>query len=43
MIVLLFVLIYVAIKRHPKGQYMFDLVKLKIPVFGITESKANNS
>ena len=39
MIVLLFVLIYVAIKRHPKGQYMFDLVKLKIPVFGMLNQK----
>ncbi len=39
MIVLLLVLIYVAIKRHPKGQYMFDLVKLKIPVFGVLNQK----
>ena len=39
MIVLLLVFIYVAIKRHPKGQYMFDLVKLKIPVFGVLNQK----
>jgi type IV pilus assembly protein PilC len=39
MIVFLFVLIYVAIKRHPRGQYMLDLVKLKIPVFGMLNQK----
>ena len=31
--------IYMAIKRNPKGQYMLDLVKLKIPVFGILAQK----
>jgi len=39
MVVALIVLLYVAIKRNPKGQYMLDLVKLKIPVFGLLNQK----
>ena len=31
--------IYMVIKRNPKGQYMLDLVKLKIPVFGTLAQK----
>ena len=31
--------IYMVIKRNPKGQYMLDLVKLKIPVFGTLVQK----
>jgi type IV pilus assembly protein PilC len=30
---------FIAIKRNPKGQYMLDLVKLKIPVFGALAQK----
>lgn len=30
---------FIAIKRNPKGQYMIDLVKLKIPVFGALAQK----
>ena len=30
---------YIAIKRNPKGRYMLDLVKLKIPVFGALAQK----
>lgn len=42
-IALLFVIIlfvaFIAIKQHPKGQYMLDLLKLKIPVFGVLNQK----
>ena len=37
--VILLLIIYMAIKRNPKGQYMLDLVKLKIPVFGALAQK----
>jgi type IV pilus assembly protein PilC len=37
--VVLLLFIYMAIKRNPKGQYMLDLVKLKIPVFGVLVQK----
>jgi type IV pilus assembly protein PilC len=37
--VILLLIIYMAIKRNPKGQYMMDLVKLKIPVFGALAQK----
>ena len=39
MFIILIILMYIGIKRHPKGQYMFDLVKLKIPVFGVLNQK----
>ena len=37
--VILFIIAFIAIKRNPKGQYMLDLVKLKIPVFGALAQK----
>ena len=37
-VILLFIA-FIAIKRNPKGQYMLDLVKLKIPVFGALAQK----
>lgn len=39
MLVLLLVLTYIAIKRNPKGRYMLDFVKLKMPVFGVLNQK----
>ena len=36
---ILFSIAFIAIKRNPKGQYMLDLVKLKIPVFGALAQK----
>ncbi|MEB1807658.1 MAG: type II secretion system F family protein [Bacillaceae bacterium] len=37
--VALFVLIFIAIYRNPKGHFMLDYLKLKIPVFGILFQK----
>jgi type IV pilus assembly protein PilC len=37
--VILLSIAFIAIKRNPKGQYMLDLVKLKIPVFGALAQK----
>ena len=37
--VILLLIAFIAIKRNPKGQYMLDLVKLKIPVFGALAQK----
>ncbi|WP_338470402.1 type II secretion system F family protein [Niallia sp. XMNu-256] len=37
--VVLLIASYLAVKRNPKGQYMIDLVKLKIPVFGMLAQK----
>ncbi|WP_428909275.1 type II secretion system F family protein [Niallia sp. Krafla_26] len=37
--VVLLIIAYIAVKRNPKGQYMLDLVKLKIPVFGVLAQK----
>ena len=39
LIVILIALIYIATKRNPKGQYLLDFVKLKIPVFGVLNQK----
>ncbi|WP_313801077.1 type II secretion system F family protein [Cytobacillus sp.] len=39
LIVMLIILVFIAIKRNPKGQYMLDLVKLKMPVFGVLNQK----
>ena len=36
---ILFSIAFIAIKRNPKGRYMLDLVKLKIPVFGALAQK----
>ena len=37
--VILLCIAFIAIKRNPKGRYMLDLVKLKIPVFGALAQK----
>lgn len=39
LIVFLMILLYAAFKRNPKGQYMLDLLKLKMPVFGLLNQK----
>ncbi len=37
--ILLITLLYAATKRNPKGQYLIDYLKLKIPVFGLLNQK----
>ncbi|GLB58373.1 type II secretion system F family protein [Cytobacillus sp. NCCP-133] len=39
LVVLLAVVMYLAIKRSSKGQYMLDYLKLKVPVFGMLNQK----
>ncbi|MDT8859518.1 type II secretion system F family protein [Alkalihalobacillus sp. MEB130] len=42
-VVLLFVLLgvlsFIAVKQKPKGRYMLDLIKLRIPIFGVLIQK----
>ncbi|OLO40535.1 hypothetical protein BTR23_05965 [Alkalihalophilus pseudofirmus] len=39
MFVTLFIVVFIAIYRNPKGHFMLDYVKLRIPVFGVLMQK----
>ncbi|MCT8137501.1 type II secretion system F family protein [Anaerobacillus sp. CMMVII] len=39
LIVIFFVLVFIAIKQNPKGKYMLDYATLKIPIFGVLIQK----
>ncbi|NEX78353.1 type II secretion system F family protein [Bacillus thermocopriae] len=39
LVVSFFALLYILMKQNPKGQYLLDVIKLKIPVFGVLYQK----